>query len=73
MNNRDAPDDLFAAIGHAGGDALIVMPELDIVLCRIDGMEGKRAWRYSKRGRHFVNLALEYFLESVSGPGGEES
>lgn len=61
----DAPDDVFCAIGHSGGDALIVMPSLGIVLCWLDGMDGRLAWRYSQGGHVQMNLALKKFRQAL--------
>jgi len=61
----DAPIDLFCAIGHAGGDALVILPSLDVVLCWVDGLEGNHARRFSTRGRVRVNRALRRFMESL--------
>ena len=65
------PADTICAIGHAGGDALVLMPGQDIVICWIDGMEGKSAWRYSKNGRNYVIRAMGYFMQSLRGGSGD--
>jgi CubicO group peptidase (beta-lactamase class C family) len=64
------PTRLVFAVGHAGGDALVLMPELDIVLCWIDGMEGRAAWRFSQRGRNYVAGALQKFMQALSDQQG---
>ena len=61
----DVSADAFLAQGHAGHDALIVIPSLDLVVCWIDAFEGNPATRYSVDGHQRVNTALKLLLKSI--------
>ena len=63
----DAPPDTFLAQGHAGHDALIVVPSRDLVVCWF-GFRGKPAWRYHADGHKRVNAALKLLMGAVAGP-----
>jgi CubicO group peptidase (beta-lactamase class C family) len=61
----DAPPDAFCSIGHAGGDVLLVIPSLDLVACWIDGLPGRTAHRFSKRGRLHVNKSIAALIDAM--------
>ena len=61
----DAPTNIVYSIGHAGRDALIILPDYDIVLCWMDGLEGMSARRFSQRGKNYVNLALKKLIKAL--------
>jgi len=55
----DAPSDTFAALGHGGRHALIVVPSLDMVVCWVAGQNIGRPRNISISGRRAVNKALK--------------
>ncbi|MDB4285353.1 beta-lactamase family protein [bacterium] len=55
----DAPSDTFAALGHGGRHALIVVPSLDMVVCWVDGLKNEQPRNISFSGRQAVNEVLK--------------
>jgi len=68
----DVPPDAYMAEGHAGHDALVVIPSLDIVVCWIGGFEGKLAFRYCEDGHRRANAALKLLVASLESPEAED-
>ncbi len=61
----DAPADVFCATGHAGKQALIVFPDLEMVVCWMEGFQRKELLLFSADGRIVVNEAVRRLLEAV--------
>lgn len=61
----DVPEDTYLAAGHAGKDALVVIPSLDLVVCWIDALPNKRAVRFHTGGRELVNEAVRHLIGAM--------
>jgi len=60
-----APPDTFAALGHGGRTALIVVPSLDLVACWVEGFPQQQPEGVSSDGRPVLNEALRRLVAAV--------
>lgn len=61
----DAPSGTFAALGRGGAHALIVIPELDMVVVWVVGLGDRQARNISYEGRRAVNEALRLLGDAL--------
>lgn len=60
----DAPEGTFAAVGHGGKSALVVIPEHGLVAAWMGAFQGKPSTPFKKIGRWRVNEAIEELLKA---------
>jgi len=69
----DVPADAFLAEGHAGHDALAIIPSLDLIVCWLDAFPKTFAGRYHYDGHRRVNDAIRRLLAALPEVGAEPS